>query len=170
MCIKMPCLLFILVSCCCTHLVTSRIASKAYTCTCGINNVCVIILCTVIIQHPLNQSVCEGETVNFTCVIMFPDGSSSFGGAFWVDDNNNLITSTPPRVITTDDSNGRSAPANVTNMLTVTNVSISDNGSVYICSRLVDGVYVIRSDPSILTILGKQLYKFNDVHTPTYLQ
>ena len=97
---------------------------------------CVIILCIVIIQHPQSQSVCEGETVNFTCVIMFPEGTTP-GGAGWLDVNSNIINNNPPHVIITDDSLGHSAPANVTNVLTVTNVNTSINGSVYVCARLI---------------------------------
>ena len=48
-----------------------------------------MIYCIVLIQSPQNQSVCEGGTVNFECVIMFPEGSSP-GGAFWVDGDSNV--------------------------------------------------------------------------------
>ena len=115
--------------------------------------ICNMIYCIVVIQSPKNQSVCEGGTVNFECVIMFPEGSSP-GGASWVDDNGNVIEEQPPNVTIDNDSNGRSAPADVTNVLTLTNVSISDNGTVYICGQGV-GPNSIASDPSILTVLGK---------------
>ena len=92
-----------------------------------INN-CNNLFCLVIIQPPQNQTVCEGETVNFTCVVMFTSGP--LGPAAWFTNNgNNDATSRLPGHTLTDDSNGRSAPANVTNVLTVTNVSISNNGA-----------------------------------------
>ena len=115
--------------------------------------ICNMIFCIVIIQSPQNQSVCEGGTVNFECVIMFPEGSSP-GAPFWIDGDGNVINDEPPNVAVSDDSNGRSAPANVTSVLTLTNVSISDNGTVYICGRGI-GPNSIASDPSILTVLGK---------------
>ena len=65
-----------------------------------------------------------------------------------------FINNEPPDVVISDDSNGRSAPTNVTNVLTLTNVSISDNGTVYICGQGI-GSNAIASDPSILTVLGK---------------
>ena len=43
----------------------------------------VLILCTVFIQPPQNQSACEGGSVNFTCVIMFPNGSTPVS-ANWI--------------------------------------------------------------------------------------
>ena len=108
-------------------------------------------LCIAIIQSPQNQSACEGETVNFVCVIMFPDGSTPVR-PLWFDTNgNNAIQ--PPDVTATDDSNGLTAPANVTSVLTVTNVSISDNGDSYICG--LGGLNAISSNISFLTVHGK---------------
>ena len=107
-------------------------------------------LCIAIIQSPQNQSACAGETVNFTCVVMFFNGSTP-GGALWYDINgNNAIQ--PPDITSTDDSNGRSAPVNVTSVLTVTNVHINDNGDGYICGR--GGLNPISSNLSFLTVLG----------------
>ena len=87
----------------------------------------------VIIRSPVNQSACVGETVDFTCVVMFTSGSP--GAAVWFTSNGNVDAITLPGHTRTDDSNGRSAPANVTTVLTVTNVSISDNGTDYFCAQ-----------------------------------
>ena len=55
----------------------------------------------------------------------------------WFTDNGNNEATTLPGHTRTDNSNGHSAPANVTTVLTVTNVSISDNGAdyTYLCTR-----------------------------------
>ena len=103
-------------------------------------------LCIAIIQSPQNQSACEGETVNFMCVIMFPVGSTP-GSPSWFD----IIGSGVP---STDDSNGRPAPANVTSIFTVTNISISDNEDGYLCAFGV-GMNQILSNASFLTVIGK---------------
>ena len=97
----------------------------------------------------MNQSACAGETVNFTCVVMFTSGP--LGDATWFTNNGNIDASRERGHTLTDDSNGRSAPANVTTVLTVTNVSISDNGADYTC---VQGLNV-RSDIVFLTVFGK---------------
>ena len=81
---------------------------------------------------------------------MFTSGTSS--AAFWTTDNNNILATSLPGHTRTDDSNGRSAPANVTTVLTVINVSISDNGTDYTC---VQGFNITRSDMIFLTVLGK---------------
>ena len=104
----------------------------------------------MIIRSPVNQSVCAGGTVNFTCVVMFTSGSS--GPAFWFANNGVSDASRKPGHSVTDDSNGHSAPANVTTVLTVTNVSISNNGTDYFCAQ---GFNSTRSDTVFLTVFGE---------------
>ena len=87
----------------------------------------------MIIQSPQNQSTCEGGTVTFTCVVMFTIGT--LGPATWFTSNGNIDASRQPDHSLTDDSDGLTAPANVTTMLTVTNVSIGDNGADYTCAQ-----------------------------------
>ena len=97
----------------------------------------------------MNQSVCAGGTVQFTCVVMFTSGSP--GAAIWFTNNGDNDASREPGHSLTDDSNGRSVPANVTTVLTVTNVGITNNGADYIC---VQG-RVAESDTVFLTVFGK---------------
>ena len=104
---------------------------------------------TVIIRSPVNQSTCVGETVHFTCVVMFTSGSP--GPAGWVTNNGDNDATAQPGHTRSDDSNRRSAPANVTTVLSVTNVSISDNGTDYICAQGLNA----RSDTVFLTVFGK---------------
>ena len=107
------------------------------------------ISCVVIIRSPVNQSTCTGGTVNFTCVVMFTSGSP--GPANWFTNDGANDASREPGHSLTDDSNGRSAPANVTTVLIVTNVRISDNGADYVCTQ---GRFEA-SDTVYLTVFGK---------------
>ena len=111
----------------------------------------VYILCIVhvIIRSPVNQSTCAGGTVHFTCVVMFTSGSP--GPANWFTNNGDNDAIAQPGHTRSDDSNGRSAPANVTTVLTVTIVSISDNGADYFCTQGFNE----RSDTVFLTVFGK---------------
>ena len=115
----------------------------------------------VAVQSPVNQSACAGGTVNFTCVVVFT--SESPDPANWFTNSGRNDASRLPGHTLTDDTDGRSVPANVTNVLTVTNVSISDNGSDYICTQ---GIHVI-SDAAFLTVFGK-LFIRTHVHTYMY--
>ena len=97
----------------------------------------------------MNQSVCAGDTVHFTCVVMFTSGSPD--PATWFTDNGNIDASEQLGHSLTDDSNNYSAPANITTVLTVTNVGINNNGADYIC---VQGRNAI-SDTVFLTVFDE---------------
>ena len=130
----------------------TRIVSSANLSTVVLSHLkCIFVfLHVVIIRSPVNQSVCAGGTVNFTCVVMFTSGSS--GPAFWYTNDGVGDASRKPGHSVTYDSNGRSAPANVTTVLTVTNVGISDNGADYFCAQGFNGT---RSDTVFLTVFGE---------------
>ena len=113
------------------------------------------------IESPQNQSACEGGTVEFTCVMMFPSGTTP-GGVIWATDGGADASQLPDHT-TTNDANGRSAPANVTTVLTVTNVNISRNGKDYVCGIFGIGVNAVASNTSFLTVLSKQ--NFNICYT-----
>ena len=113
----------------------------------------------MIIRSPVNQSTCAGGTVQFTCVVVFTSGSP--GTANWFTNDGTNDASREPSHSLIDDSNGRSAPANVTTVLTVTNVSISDNGADYICTQ---GRFEA-SDRVYLTVFGKlTIYRLSSAH------
>lgn len=101
----------------------------------------------MIIQPPQDQLVCEEGTVNFTCVVMFTGVMP--GPATWLTDGGYVDAGSLLDHSLTDDTNGRSAPANVTNVLTITDVSIDDNGTDYLCQQGV------RSDPAFLIVFGE---------------
>ena len=111
----------------------------------------IYLYCVVIVRSPVNQSACVEDTVNFTCVVMFISGSP--GPASWLTNNGNIDASRQPGHSLTDDSDGLTAPANVTTVLTVTNVNISNNGADYTC---VQGLNT-RSDTAYLTVFGEML-------------
>ena len=66
----------------------------------------------MIIQSPQNQSVCEGGTVNFTCVVMFPSGTTPHS-AFWITYNGQVSAAGLPGHSTTNNLSGTSVPVNV---------------------------------------------------------
>ena len=80
---------------------------------------------------------------------MFTSGSPD--PAIWVTNNGNRDASREPGHSLTDDSDGQNVPANITNVLTVTNVSISDNGADYTCGQGFNAV----SDIAYLTVFGE---------------
>ena len=103
----------------------------------------------MIIQSPQNQSTCVGGTVTFSCVVMFT--SVRPGAASYFINNGTNDASEEPGHSVTNDGHGLTAPANVTTVLTVTNVSISDNGEDYTCAQ---GLIAI-SEIAYLIVLGE---------------
>ena len=90
--------------------------------------------------------------MNFTCVVMFPSGSTP-GSAGWFTNNGQSNAASRPGHSTTSDLSGNSVPVDVTNVLTVTNVDISNNGRDYVCAQgLVNPVI---SNTSFLTVNSK---------------
>ena len=71
--------------------------------------------------------------------------------ATWFTNNGNSDVSGLPSHSVTDDSDGLTAPANVTNVLTVTDVSSRDSGADYTCTQGVNA----RSDIAYLTVFGE---------------
>ena len=107
-----------------------------------------------IIEPPQNQSVCERGTASFICIMMFPNGTRSRPANWITDDSVDVVVSSLPGHSATDDISGLLSPTDVTNMLTVTNINISNNGTGYRCG-IIDGDNFIRSNLSFLTVLGK---------------
>ena len=106
----------------------------------------------VIIQSPENQTVCEGGTATFTCIVMFPNGSY-LEPANWATNGGRTNVLLDNRHTATNDINGRSAPADVINVVTITNVGAGDNGADYGCAQ---GVFdPVQSNTSLLTVVGK---------------
>ena len=86
----------------------------------------------------------------FECMVMFTAGM--LGTNYWLggtaNDASRLLGHTA-----TDDSNGRCAPANVTNVLTVTNVDISYNGTGY--AYFQNAMQI--SSAAVLTVFGEYI-------------
>ena len=71
--------------------------------------------------------------------------------ALWLTGSGVLNAENLPGHIASDDINGRSAPANITTVLTIINVNISNNGADYICAQGI----VAKSNAVFLTVFGE---------------
>ena len=115
--------------------------------------ICLLILCIVLIQYSQDQSVCEGGTASFVCVISFPNGETP-RYPLWLDENDDPVRGTNYNI--NDEVNGQ----NITSVLTVINVRISDNGDGFYCLR----INTFQSNVSFLTVLGKYLCTYTHVY------
>ena len=70
-------------------------------------------MCIEVIESPQSQSVCEGGTVEFECVIMFPSGTM-VDSAIWPTESITDSAATLPGHDATCDIGNLTAPANIT--------------------------------------------------------
>ena len=110
------------------------------------------LLCVEFIQSPQNQSVCEGGTVNFSCVVMFPIGSM-IARINWATNDGLQDATNLPDHTADDNSSEVTLPADVISVLTLSNVNINRNGADYTCTQGL--INPITSNMSFLTVLGK---------------
>ena len=150
-------LLSILICYCYSQLVASRDPSKN---TVIVQILIIMVLYSVIIQPPQSQSVCEGGAVNFTCVVMFTNATP--GSVTWLTNNGDGSTTGLPGHTPIVGNTAVPPPANITNVLVVTNARLIDDGRDYICQQ---GIRAI-SEPVLLTVLGKLQ---NFVYTSLYV-
>ena len=80
-----------------------------------------------VIQHPANDTFCEGSNVVLRCVIFNNSTNDAADGASWFDANSLVLV--PHTMI----SNSRLDDV-VTSILTIENVSLNDDGTGYLCS------------------------------------
>ena len=116
-------LVFTLVCYCCTHFVTSQTISKTIIILLTCNLYFVFhILCVVVIENHLrvNQFVKKKQQ----CLNVFPNGTTSCS-ATWFTDRNVDVNMLSGHNLT--DNSNEMIPANVTNVLIVTDVRISSN-------------------------------------------
>ena len=83
---------------------------------------------------------------------MFPNGSSP-NSANWGTNNGRVNTMYLDGHSRRSDAMELTAPANVTNVLTVTNVNTSNDGTNYVCTQGV--VNPVVSSTAFLTVVGK---------------
>ena len=112
--------------------------------------VCIIILyvlCTYVVeQHPLNTTVCQHDNAVFTCVVFVPSGIPS--APLWA--RNGVTVDRMRHTITSNLTGGATAPAYISGTVTVSNVTILDDGALYQC-----GIGFSTSYSATLNVVGK---------------
>ena len=98
-----------------------------------------------VVVDPVDTTVCEGDTATFSCVYFISVGVVTTPA--WVRDDG--ITFNPIHV-TSNLTSDTTTPAYVRSTVTLRNVTLLDNGTMYQC-----GVGTSLSNSSTLTVVGK---------------
>ena len=101
----------------------------------------------VVVQHPVDTTVCQGDNAGFTCVILIQSGALVIPGWLRNGANVDMIRHT----ITDNLTNVSVAPAYISSRVTVSSVTVSDDGLSYWC----DILSVFTSNSATLKVIGE---------------
>ena len=100
----------------------------------------------VVQQHPVDSSVCQDGSATFTCVIFISSGALVIPG--WLRDGDSIDVMR--HTITSNLTGDSAAPAYINGIITVSNVTVLDDGAMYQC-----GIGSIISNSATLHVVGK---------------
>ena len=104
----------------------------------------------VVVDDPMDTTVCEGGSATFTCVIFIPFGILSSPG--WL--RNSTTVDMMRHTVTSNLTGGASVPIHVSSTVTVSNVTVlDDDGIPYQC-----GLGSAISSRATLNVVGKYLH------------
>ena len=111
-----------------------------------------ILLCTyiytdVVVQHPMNTTVCEDDNAVFTCVVLVSSGTVVAPG--WVRDGTNVDMMR--HTVADNLTSPATSPVNISSTVTVSNVTSLDDAALYHCGILS----FVTSNSATLTVVGK---------------
>ena len=93
----------------------------------------------------MNTTVCQDDNAAFTCVIFIPSGIVTNPG--WL--RNGAFVDMIRHTITGNLTGGITAPAYISGTITVRNVTVLDDGALYLC-----GIGFITSNSATLNVIG----------------
>ena len=102
----------------------------------------------VVVQHPMNTTVCQGNNATFTCVIFISSGSIPQIG--WLRNGVNVDIIRHIATTSNNRTGNNASPAYIEGAVTVINVRSSDNGVQYQC-----GVVLFLSSNATLSVAGE---------------
>ena len=108
----------------------------------------------IVVQDPVNTTVCEDNNATFTCVLFIPSGGVS--APSWLRNGVNVNSNTMHHITSHNRTQSTTAPAYIYSVLTVTSVTTSDNGVLYRC-----GIVLLSSSGATLKVssAGECIYK-----------
>ena len=79
-------------------------------------------------EHPVNTTVCEGDSATITCVIFFPSGTIP-SNPLW--GRNGVAVDMMHHTITSNLTDDTTTPISISSTLTVSNVTVLDSDGVF---------------------------------------
>ena len=101
----------------------------------------------VVVQHPVDTTVCQGDNAGFTCVIFIQ--SRGLVIPAWL--RNGINVDRIRHTISDNLTNVSIAPAYISSRVAISSVTVSDDGVQYQC----DILSVFTSDSATLKVVGE---------------
>ena len=118
---------------------------------------------SVVIQNPINTTVCQGDSATLTCVVLISSGFLSTPG--WNRNGAVVVATAMRHTITSDLMDDAAAPVNISSTVTVSNVTVlDDNGALYQCGL----GSAISNSATLNVVVGKCAYVTFNVALMTY--
>ena len=95
----------------------------------------------------MDTNVCEGDSATFTCVVSIPSGAF-LSNPGW--NRNNAAIDMMRHTITNNLTSGTTVPVSISSTLTVSNVTVFDDGVSYVC-----GIGSAISSVATVNVVGK---------------
>ena len=111
----------------------------------------------IVVQHPINTTVCQGDNAGFTCVIFVQSGGLATPA--WLRNGTNVDKI---RHEITDNLTNVSmaiAPAYISSRVTISSVTVFDDGVLYQC----DILSLITSNSATLKVVGEYIFHVSNV-------
>ena len=102
----------------------------------------------VVVQDPVDTTVCQGDNATFTCVIVISSGSIPPIG--WLRNGVNVDMIRHVETTSNNRTGNNASPAYIGGTVTVINVTSSDNGVRYQC-----GIVLFLSSNATLSVAGE---------------
>ena len=107
--------------------------------------------CTVVEQHPVDTTVCQGDNATFTCAVSISSGSIPQIG--WLRNGVNVDMMHHIATTSNNRTGNNASPAYIEGAVTVINVRSSDDGAQYQC-----GIVLFLSSNATLSVAGECIY------------
>ena len=103
----------------------------------------------VVVQHPTDTTVCQDDNAAFTCVVFIQSGGLVIPG--WLRNHTNVDIMR--HTIVSNLTGGTTTPAYISTTVTVSNVTVFDDGVQYQC----DILSLVTSNHATLKVLGEYM-------------
>ena len=108
-------------------------------------HIVIYLLYIILVQHPINTKVCEGNNAVLSCVVFDNSTHNAANTTSW------FINANPPAAVSSNLIINTRDGFVVTSVLAIESVSLNDNGNGYLCSP----AFGVMSNLGVISVAGE---------------